>query len=71
MKIKKLLSQHRRDFTAIFECEHCGDTKTSGGYDDSNYHQNVIPNMICKKCEKKADESYSPLTTKYHDDQVV
>lgn len=24
MKIKKILNQMRRDFTAIFECEHCG-----------------------------------------------
>jgi len=24
MKIKKIVSQHRRDFIAIYECEHCG-----------------------------------------------
>lgn len=24
MKIKKILSQNRRDFRAIYECEHCG-----------------------------------------------
>lgn len=38
-----------RDFKAIFECEHCGHTKTKSGYDDANYHQNVIPTMKCSK----------------------
>lgn len=26
MRIKKIVSQMRRDFTAIYECEHCGNT---------------------------------------------
>ena len=43
MRIKEIISQHRRDFKAIFECEHCGHTETKSGYDDANYHQNVIP----------------------------
>ena len=53
MFIKKILSQHRRDFTALYECEHCGETEKSGGYDDSYYHNKVIPNMECTKCKKK------------------
>lgn len=24
MKIKEIISQNRRDFTAIYQCEHCG-----------------------------------------------
>lgn len=53
MKIKTILSQHRNDFTAEMECEHCGHTYiNSVGYDDQNYHQNVIPLFHCKKCEK-------------------
>lgn len=28
MKIQEITSQHRRDFYAIFECEHCGATET-------------------------------------------
>ena len=66
MKIKKITSQHRRDFTAILECDHCGHTQTlSGGYDDDYYHQNVIPNIKCKKCDKTGGDDYRPLTTKY------
>jgi primosomal protein N' len=67
MKIQKILNQNRRDFTAIFECEHCGHTREGRGYDDSYYHQSVIPEMACPKCGKKADKDYRPLTTKYPD----
>jgi transcription elongation factor Elf1 len=65
MKIKKIISQHRRDFTAIYECEHCGHEKEGSGYDDANFHQNVIPDMKCKKCGKKSGADYRPLSTKY------
>ena len=65
MRIKKIVWQHRRDFTAVYECEHCGHTEEKKGYDDANFHQNVIPNMICPKCGEKAPDNYRPLTTKY------
>lgn len=65
MKIKKILSQHRRDFRAIFECEHCNAEYEMGGYDDANFHQNVIPTFICRECGKRAPEDYRALTTKY------
>ena len=65
MKIKKITSQHRRDFTAVYECEHCGLEKVGSGYDDANYHNNVIPNMKCLVCGKSAGDDYRPLTTKY------
>jgi len=66
MKIKKIVSQHRRDFYAIYECEHCGYvTEEKSGYDDTNFHHNVIPMMICPKCGKTAPTDYRPLTTKY------
>jgi len=71
MKIKEILSQHRRDFQAIYECEHCGDVKASYGYDDANFHNNVIPNMKCEECGKKAKDTYRPLTTKYPEGQSV
>ena len=32
MKIKKIESQMRRDFYAIYECEHCGHTNRGSGY---------------------------------------
>jgi len=65
MKIKKIISQNRRDFSAIYECEHCGFIVEGEGYDDANFHKNVIPSMKCPKCMKKAGENYKPLTTKY------
>jgi DNA replicative helicase MCM subunit Mcm2 (Cdc46/Mcm family) len=71
MEIKKILSQHRRDFTAIYKCEHCENETESSGYDDSYFHQEVIPNMECSKCKKKSSEKYKPRATKYKDSQVV
>ncbi len=65
MKIKKINSQSRRDFRATYECEHCGHTEDGSGYDDANFHQNVIPKMECSKCGKKASDEYKPLATKY------
>jgi primosomal protein N' len=68
MKIKEITYQHRRDFTAIYECEGCGHTVKGDGYDDANFHQNVIPAMRCHECGKTSAEcgaDYRPLTTKY------
>lgn len=62
MKIKQITSQHRRDFTAIYECQHCGDEERASGYDDANFHQNVIPNMECGKCGQKGGEVTSAAT---------
>lgn len=71
MKIKKMISQHRRDFRAIYECEHCGHEEESTGYDDSNFHNRVIPSKRCKSCSKSASDDYRPLQTKYDDSEVV
>ena len=71
MKIKTIKSQYRRDFTAIYECEHCGYTEEGSGYDDTYFHHNVIPKKICPKCGKIADENYRPLTTKYDDNVLI
>jgi transcription elongation factor Elf1 len=71
MKIKEIISQNRRDFTAIYECEHCGHIEKSSGYDDDNFHVNVIPKMICEKCGKTAAETYRPLATKYAANEVI
>ena len=65
MKIKEIINQYRRDFTAIYECEHCGYTETGQGYDDDHFHQNVIPAMKCIKCGKTAGADYVPRATKY------
>ncbi len=71
MKIKKVLSQHRRDFRAIYECEHCGETTKAIGYDDSYFHNKVIPKMKCASCGKTAGADYQPHTPKYPDGMSI
>ena len=66
MKIKTILIQHRRDFTATLECEHCQ-------HEEHMAYPilQVIPNIECGKCGKKAPENYRPIKTKYREDEVV
>ena len=71
MRIKNIIYQNRRDFKAEYECEHCGNIIIDRGYDDRNFHQNVIPNMSCDKCGKTADDNYRPLATKYPDEYQI
>lgn len=72
MKIKKILSQHRRDFTATLECEHCGhEQHLSSGYDDDHYHRNVIPNLPCGACGEKSPSGYRPLQPRHGAHEVV
>lgn len=74
MKIKQILDQHRRDFRAVFVCEGCGHEETMSGYDDTNFHVNVIPRFKCEKCGKTSAEcgvEYRPLSTKYPDGYQV
>jgi len=71
MKIQRIESQSRRDFYAIYECECCGYTKRGSGYDDDNFHRNVIPQMKCPKCGRVAPTDYRPLGTKYPAHAVV
>lgn len=65
MHIKEILSQHRRDMQVIYKCEHCGAERKGSGYDDDNFHENVIPAMKCEQCNRTADEKYKPMDTKY------
>jgi len=65
MRIKKIIRQDRRDFDAMYECEHCGNGRVMNGYDDANFHNNVIPDMVCPDCNKKAGPDYVPRTPKY------
>lgn len=71
MKIQKIINQARRDFTAIYECEHCGHTEDGYGYDDSHFHNNVIPKMKCKNCGKTSGDDYRPLAPKYPDSVTI
>lgn len=71
MKIKTILSQSRRDFKAIYVCEHCGVEEQGYGYDDDNFHRNVVPTKVCKSCGKKAPNDFRPVGTKHHEHEVV
>lgn len=62
MRIKTRISQSRRDFTADYECESCGHIVRGYGYDDANFHDYVIPAMVCSKCGATATgPSSSPI----------
>ena len=68
MKIKRIISQSRRDFTADYECEHCGFVdERQRGYDDSYFHNSVIPKMQCPECGESAAEDYRAFAPKYAD----
>lgn len=75
MRIKEIVHQYRRDFWAIYECEGCGHvTEKMRGYDDRNFHDNVIPNMPCPICTKSRNDLgiiQSPTPTKYADWESV
>ena len=71
MKIKKILSQSRRDLQLLYVCEHCGQEEEGAGYDDDHFHRNVIPDKKCKACGKKAPADYKPHGTKYASHEVV
>jgi hypothetical protein len=71
MRIQTIVNQHRRDFTAIYVCGHCKATRESDGYDDDNFHRNVIPKMICKNCGLAEGDDYRPMGTKYAAHEVV
>lgn len=61
MRIKKKTWQYRRDFTAIYVCEHCGYEHEGKGYDDYHYHQEVIPAWPCPECKKTATRQPTKL----------
>ena len=71
MKIKTIISQYRRDFHAVYVCEHCGFEREASGYDDDNFHRNVIPEMLCPKCGKPAPDDHRPMGTKYAEHEVI
>ena len=53
MKIKEITWQHRFDFYAILECEHCQhEQNLKTGYNDVYYHTKVLPSITCEECKK-------------------
>jgi len=73
MKIKNIISQIRRDFIAIYQCEFCDYEYEGRGYDDSHFHNEVIPEKKCPVCNQKASDGdgYKPLKPKYDDSVTI
>ena len=66
MKIIRRFNQHRRDFRADMQCEHCGTVRLDVScYDDDFFHRKVIPDMACSDCGEKSPEDNIPQGTKY------
>jgi len=58
MYLTKSYDFHRRDFRGDLKCEHCGDEELSVTcYDDSNFHQRVIPGKECKSCKQSTTDA--------------
>ncbi len=70
MHIDKIITQHRRDFTAEYKCGNCGAVETKSGYDDAYFHTSVIPAMKCKACGETAD-MYEARATMYPEGEVI
>lgn len=66
MRIKEIISQHRRDFQAVYECQHCGYEEERSGYDDAYFHENVIPSISCTSCGKAGEEITSAPAVPAH-----
>ena len=71
MKIKRFTFRSRRDFKAIYICEHCNHEIEDWGYDDDNFHRNVIPAKKCNECGKIAGDDHMPLATRYAAWEVI
>lgn len=72
MEILKISSRYRRDFRANMICKYCGHIERNvNGYDDDYFHQNVIPNMVCVKCGKKAGKDYKPMKPIYEENEII
>lgn len=78
MEIIKTYDWHRRDFSYDAKCEHCGfvATNQTGGYDDDNYYNNVIPGWKCPKCgessrSKDSGKSKSKIIPKYDPNKIL
>lgn len=55
---------------AVYKCEGCGHTVEKSGYDDRNFHDNVVPAMRCDECGRSSKDMGTPpreVQTKYPD----
>ena len=74
MKIDRITNQSRRDLYGFMKCEGCGHEQKFVGYDDDNYHRNVVPAVLCRSCGKSANElgvDVRPLAPKHPPHVVI
>jgi hypothetical protein len=45
-------------FHAFIKCEHCGTFDRIDGNNSYEFWYKILPNIKCRKCNKKADENY-------------
>lgn len=65
MKIQKITFECGNDFSAIMQCEHCGNTQSnSSGYHDNHYHTQVIPALHCAACGLDRHGNAAPIIEK-------
>lgn len=62
-EIPNTRNQYRRDFIADYECENCGHKVNISGYDDYNFHVNVIPDWTCPNCNESTKSLNENLPT--------
>lgn len=63
MRIERITWQHHNDYVADMVCEHCAAKDVDKcGYNDANYHNNVIPRFYCQSCGKnRAGDMKKPV----------
>lgn len=74
MKLVKITSRNRRDFTGEFKCEACNHIEESGGYDDAFFHEEATPKFKCKNCGESTNSLNLPaqqVSTKYAEGEQV
>lgn len=58
MKLEEVTWQNSNDFKGILRCEHCDSTQFMDyGYQDDNFHNNVIPAIVCISCGKRGNKT--------------
>ena len=74
MKLTKITERYRRDFTGLYICEGCGMEEKKNGYDDDNFHCNVMPKTKCRNCGKSTEDlglNSEKIKTKYNSYEII
>jgi len=55
MFVSSVTDTINNDFYCIYECEHCHHKQKGYGYNDSYFHDKVIPSKTCPECGKNRE----------------